>query len=106
MGHSDRVISVACGAEGTICSSSNDNTVKVWKPEIESTKTVKGHDAQVTASCWPEGNGSYAVTGSSDGVIKLWYIGDGIRNVKSLYTLKVWIDCSLLVSILSLLLDY
>ena len=89
MGHSDRVISVACGTEGTICSSANDKTVKIWKPEADDAVVMKGHDAPVTASCWPEGNASYAVTGSSDGVIKLWYIGDGVGNVESLCTLQV-----------------
>ena len=91
MGHSDRVISVACGggAGDTICTSSNDKTVKVWKPNLEMSETVKGHDAPITATCWPESSGDYAVTGSSDGVLKLWFIGDGTRNLKPLCTVKV-----------------
>ena len=88
-GHSDRVLSVSCGSDNTLCTSSLDNTIRVWKPQLQVTADqVKGHDAEVTASCWPSG-GDFVVTGSADGVLKLWNLKQGIQLAKCSYTLKV-----------------
>ncbi len=61
----------------------------MWKPDPEAVETVRGHDAPVTASVWPERGGKYAVTGSSDGIIKLWNIRDISQDLQAAYTVKV-----------------
>ena len=70
-GHSDRVLSVACAPNGTVCTSSTDKTVKLWKPQLDATTTPGCHDAPVTAVSLVE-DGSLMVTASRDGCVKLW----------------------------------
>ncbi len=89
MGHSDRVVSVTCGANNTICTGSADRTVKVWRPDLEEAYTPRGHNAPVTATCWPDRCNRYVLTGSGDGVLKLWTVKNGVDGLTAACTVKV-----------------
>jgi len=48
-GHSDKVTTVACTSDGTVCSGSLDRTVRLWKPTVDATSADQFHDADVTS---------------------------------------------------------
>jgi len=53
-GHSDKVTSVVCTSDGTVCSASLDRTVRLWKPEMHTTSADQFHNAQVTSAATSE----------------------------------------------------
>lgn len=57
-----------------LASGSDDQTVKIWNPSTGlCTKTLKGHDEEVTSVAWLHDNNRLA-SASRDGAIKIWDI--------------------------------
>lgn len=76
-GHSDRVLSVASDTQGHLCSSSLDKSIKLWSPDPSSGNLIGCHDSSVTfVTSLPDLSGGVVLTGSRDGVIKLWVCAD------------------------------
>ena len=50
-GHCGKVVALACGRGGFVCSAALDGTVKLWKVP-EKTATLSGHVGEVTAIAW------------------------------------------------------
>ena len=48
-GHSDKVTTVACTTDGTVCSGSLDRTVRLWKPCTAVMSADRFHNAEVTS---------------------------------------------------------
>lgn len=69
-GHSDRVLSVTADSQGQVASCSLDKTVRVWKPKLQDSLDVSKHDAPVTFVT--STNADLIISGSEDGVLKLW----------------------------------
>lgn len=62
-GHDDRVLSVSSDAQGKLCTSSLDKSVRLWAPELSTTPSDAGHNGSVTfVSCID--NGAGLLTGS------------------------------------------
>jgi len=63
-GHSDKVLSVTCTSDGTVCSSSLDGTLRLWKPNTDSASVdARCHNAEVT-SVASTGDGQMLATAS------------------------------------------
>lgn len=62
-GHDDRVLSVASDAQGKLCTSSLDKSVRLWAPHLSTETAETGHNGSVTfVQCIENGDG--LITGS------------------------------------------
>eukprot|EP00035_Acanthoeca_spectabilis_P016203 m.327668 g.327668 ORF g.327668 m.327668 type:complete len:255 (+) comp16496_c0_seq2:504-1268(+) len=73
-GHTGHVTGLAVGPDGTLCSSSKDQTVRVWSGiEYSHLKTFIGHSAAVW--CVQATRGDLVFSGSEDATVKVWKRG-------------------------------
>ena len=72
-GHSDYVRKVSFSPDGkTLVTSSDDGTVKLWKPDGTLLNTFKGQDGYAYAVSFSPDGKTIAVSNSIDNTIKLW----------------------------------
>ncbi|XP_052772400.1 telomerase protein component 1-like [Mya arenaria] len=67
-GHSDKVLSVDTSSQGQLCTTSLDRSVRLWSYDTTSSPLIGCHDAPVTFVTAD----NYILSGSRDGVIKIW----------------------------------
>ncbi|KAL4232139.1 hypothetical protein ACF0H5_009714 [Mactra antiquata] len=89
-GHSDKVLSVASNNQGHVCTTSLDNSIKLWSCDQDANKLIDQHNAPVTfvSSRMIDGS-SYVLTGSRDGKIKIWRMCNNMSLPTCLLTLPV-----------------
>ncbi|KAK3603040.1 hypothetical protein CHS0354_037788 [Potamilus streckersoni] len=72
-GHCDKVTAIASDTTGHLCSASLDRSVKLWSPDLSHEHLLGSHDAPVTfVATALDGSDAGLITGSRDGVLKLW----------------------------------
>lgn len=83
IGHKGGVLGVAVSPDGSmIASSSNDRTIKLWKPDGELITTIKAHDARIYEVVFSPDGQTLAST-SADNTAKLWKLdGSLIATLK------------------------
>ncbi len=88
--HSGEVCALIQLTNGLLVSTSCDKTVKLYNHKYQCIKTLEGHNDYVVYVIVLKDD--LIATGSSEGVIKVWYVGDGqyetVESIQCVQTIK------------------
>jgi WD40 repeat protein len=76
VGHTDYVLALRVGADGTLYSSSADKTIRVWTADGKHLRTLEGHTGSVL-DILLESTGQKLFSCSSDKTVRVWSVADG-----------------------------
>ncbi len=86
-GHRGEVYSVSLSA-GAIVSSSRDNTVRIWQPDLRLVKTLKVNNRGFFSVSF-SGDGGAIAAGSQDGTVRIWNADGSFRGTLKGHTDEV-----------------